>query len=192
MPLYHKFEDVRVRLIGKVRFTEDASEENRLQIALAKRLMNEAEGQVEHDLSPRYLAPFQTEEGKPFGSLPLRPTQEVIRTLCELQSCIRILENDFGDGTVVDASKYIEKLQERYKQQVEERLMKRMEDALRWAYPPIPGLRLNWHNTEADTGYAGRVLNSSDGDNRDAFPKARINAPSETFWDITTQELESW
>lgn len=185
MPLYHQFEQVRLRLLGKVRFTEDENDENKLQISLAIRLMNEAEGQVEQDLSPRYLAPLQTEAGAPFSQLPVRPTQEIIRTVCELQSCIRILETDFGRGSAADGDKYASKLRERYKEVVDSRILKKKEESyLNWYFPPLPGLRLNFNNSAADDGYSGMPMNTSDRPNSDSFPRHQINSPSETFWNV--------
>jgi len=72
MPLYITLEDVRLRLIGKVRFTTNPLDENKMSETLANRLIDEAEGQVELDLSPRYAAPFQTVSGTAFSNLPER------------------------------------------------------------------------------------------------------------------------
>lgn len=188
MGLYTKFEQVRIRLIGKIRFTDNEDEENRMHLALANRLIDEAEGDVEQDLSPRYIAPFQTPEGQPFSQLPSRPTREFIRTLCELKSVIRILETDFGSGSVVDAEKYKAGLEKRYKSMVDKLLQKKGEDQQGWFYPPLPGLRLNYHNEMADDGYAGQILSTSSGDGD--YPKAQINNPAETFWNGSLTELD--
>lgn len=183
MGQYILFEDVRLRLIGKVRFTEDDSDENKMQITLADRLINEAEGQVEQDLSPRYAAPFQTDSGASFDSLPDRPTKEILKTLCELKAVMRILETDFGTGTAVDGEKYIRRIEARYDKIINERLLAKVDgakDQRQWAFPPLPGLKKNWFNTQADDGYAGMVLVTSQGDG--AYPSKQINDPSETFW----------
>ncbi len=183
MGLYVGFEDVRLRLIGKVRFTEDETDENKMPVALANKLIAEAEGQVEQDLSPRYAAPFQTEEGTAFKNLPERPTKLILKTLCELKAVIRILETDFGMGTAIDGEKYIKKVADRYKAIIQDNILakvKNSEDQKQWAFPPLPGLKKNWFNTEADDGYAGMVLVTSRGDG--AYPQTQINDPSETFW----------
>ena len=183
MGLYIKLEDVRIRLIGKVRFTTDVNEENKMHESLANRLILEAEGQVELDLSPRYAAPFQTIDGTAFKNLPDNPTKNVLRTLCELQSCMRILENDFGAGTAIDADKYVKKLKERYDEIVSERLLakrKGKEETQQWSFPPLKSLKLNWHNTEADDGYLGMVLVTGQGDGD--YPAKQINDPSENWW----------
>jgi hypothetical protein len=52
-------QDVEIRLIGKVRFTDDLEDENRFPRKLLQRLIKEAEGAVERDLSPRYAAPWK-------------------------------------------------------------------------------------------------------------------------------------
>lgn len=190
MPNYIKLEEVRVRLIGKVKFTDDDADENKMQNALALRLINEAEGEVELDLSPRYAVPFVGSAGEAFAALPDRPTKETLRTLCELKACIRILETDFGSGTVVDASKYSESLQKRYEKILERLLAKKKyqgEDTNAWAYPPLLGLGLAPHNAEGDDGFMGQILTTSQGDG--AFPRTQINDPSENFWNGALDDL---
>lgn len=188
MGLYASFEQVRIRLIGKVRFTDDEEDENRMHMALANRLISEGEGQLEQDLSPRYGAPFQTADGGPFSQLPARPTRELLRTMAELQACIRILETDFGSGTANDGEKYAKQLRARYKLLVDQQLEKKGGDLLGWKYPPLPGLRLNYMNTEADDGFAGRVLTTSSGDGD--FPKAQINNPGQNWWNGDITQLD--
>jgi hypothetical protein len=179
MALYIKDEDVRVRLLGKVRFTENDEDENRMNVKLLRRLINEAEGEVEYDLSPRYTAPFVTDSGAPFSQLPARPTQEIIKTMCELKAVVRVLETDFGRGTVVDSDKYGEQLRTRY-DSIKLKLLERRENLMSgWKYPPLPGLKLNYMNTEADDGYQGMVLSTSEG--LGSYPLHRINSPSENW-----------
>lgn len=192
MSLYIKFEDVRVRLLGKVRFTYDENEENMMSIALAKRLINEAEGDVEQDLSRRYAAPFQTIDGKPFQDLPARPTSEILRTLCELKAVVRILETDFGMGSAVDASKYSESIEKRYKAIIDKQLAERKfngeERPGQWLYPPLPGVMLAPHNMEADDGFAGQILTT--GDHYGDYPAAQINNPSQSFTNGTIDDID--
>lgn len=183
MPQYIRLSDVQLRLVGKVRFTNDEEDENRMPNRLAKRLIDEAEGQVEQDLSPRYAAPFVDHDAGSFSSLPDRPTKNIIRTLCELKSVIRILETDFGAGSAVDGEKYIQRIEKRYRSIVDDNILRKVdgkEDQRQWYFPPLPGLKLNYFNTEADDGYVGMVLVTSqdDGD----FPSKQINDPSESFW----------
>lgn len=191
MGKYIRDTDVQVRLKGKVRFTEDDTDENKMSIALLRRLINEAEGEVEHELSPRYMAPFQTDAGKEFANLPERPTKELLRTLCEIKATIRVLETDFGSGTVVDAEKYIKRIEDRYDKQLNKILKKKGEkesEKQGWFYPPLPGLMLNYMNEEADDGFAGMVLTTSSGDGD--FPRAQINNPSQNFWNGMIDELD--
>lgn len=188
MGLYISREDVRTRLIGKVRFTEDEDEENKMNLSLLDRLINEAEADVELDLSPRYLAPFQTDAGAPFKHLPQRPTREILRTLCELKAVIRVLETDFGSGTVVDASKYAESISTRYQKMLDKHMAKKKE-GLGWIYPPLPGLAFNYMNTESDDGYAGMVLSTSRGDGD--FPAERMNNPSQSWWNADFRDETS-
>lgn len=186
MPQYIKFEDVRLRLIGKVLFTDDENSENRMYKPLAIRLIDEAEGQVETDLSPRYAAPFINSNGGPFSTIPARPTANLIRTLCELKSVIRILETDFGSGTAVDAEKYIKNIAARYKDIVENNILKKVkgaEDQRQFAFPPLPGLKKAWHNTEADDGYPGLgpLVTSDRGHDMDIM-QDRLSDPSQDFF----------
>lgn len=190
MPLYTRFEAVRLRLIGKVRFAEDAAEDdNVMSIALAKRLINEAEGQVEQDLSPRYEAPFQTVDGEPFAQLPIRPTQEIISTLCELQSVVRILETDFGRGSATDSDKYTKNLRARYTEIVDKRVLALKDDSYQnWKFPPLPGMKLAIFNRAADDGYAGTLMKVDGGG---GFAAQQINSPGETFWNVCDTDVDA-
>ncbi len=182
--LYIDFEAVRVRLIGKVKFTEDEDDENKMNVLLAQRLIEEAEGAVELDLSPRYLAPFQQDDGSEFSGLPDRPTKEIIRTVCELKAVIRILETDFGSGTAVQGDKYKESIQKRYDKMVTDLIAKRKDggqESQGWRYPPLPSLRLNYQNTEADDGYMGSVIVANGSDSQ-GYARGQINDPSNSYW----------
>lgn len=182
MALYIKFEDVRLRLVGKVRFTDNDEEENKMPIALANRLIDEAEGVVEQDFSPRYLVPFVHKDSGLYADLPSRPTRNVLRNVCELMACIKILKTDFGSGSAVDAQKYLKTLQDEYDDQVKNRALAKLDEMGRqWKLPPLPFLKKAAHNTEADDGFAGigpLVTSESDGD----FPSKQINDPAEDFF----------
>lgn len=186
MGLYIARDQVEIRLVGKVRFTDDLEEENRFPRALLDVLIDEAEGQVEQDLSPRYAAPFQTKAGAAYTNLPARPTKAILSNLCVLMACIRVLESDFGRGTVVDAEKYTESLQKRYDGILNDKILaKKEEHSNQWSFPPLPDLMLNYFNTEADDGFAGAVHVTGQGDG--GYPLKQIGDPSENFW---TGELD--
>lgn len=186
MPAYIKFEDVRLRLVGKVRFTDATDpDDNKMPKALANRLIDEAEGQVEQDLSPRYAAPFVSITSGTFETIPDRPTKNILRTLCELKACIRILETDFGAGTAVDAQKYIAALEKRYKSIIEGNILGKFDNdyksSRQWSFPPLPGLKKAWHNEAADDGFAGigpMVTSESDADRA----IGQVNDPAEDFF----------
>lgn len=185
MGLYIQNADVEIRLVGKVRFTDNDEEENKMSRRFLARLINEAEGQVELDLSPRYEVPFQTADGRGFMFLPDRPTRNILRTLCEVQSVSLVLDTDFGRGSVVDADKYCEALRKRYKQILADLLAKKQfegdaQAGLGWAKPPMTNLMLSYFNTEADDGFAGMVLNSSR--THGYYTEEQINNPAESFW----------
>lgn len=189
MGAYIKFEDVRLRLGGKVRFTEDEEDENKMSIKLANRLIVEAEGEVSYDFSPRYASPLVHKDTGTFKDLPDEPTKNLIRTLCELKAVIRILETDFGSGSAIEASKYIDKLQKRYDHILISSVLRKVsekEDTKQWANPPLPGLKLNYFNTEADDGYAGMCFNTTQHDG--SYPAKQINDPSENYWNGTIDD----
>lgn len=191
MALYITREDVRVRLIGKVRFTDDEDDENKMNFRLLDRLINEAEGDVEHDLSARYAVPFVTVDNTAFKLLPERPTKEILRTLCELKAVIRVLETDFGRGGATNAENYKKQQSERYDAMLKKQLRKKGpedDDTEQhgWYYPPLIGLALAVHNSEADDGYAGMVLSTSDGEG--GFAAQRINNPSQSFYNAKINE----
>lgn len=181
MGLYIKDEDIRVRLLGKVKFTDDEDDENRMHVSLLRRLIEEAEGEVEFDLSPRYATPFTTWEGLRFDKLLTRPadrrTSNVLRTLCELMACVRVLETDFGRGSNVNGEAYAERLRARYNDLIE-KIMARKEDGsgTGWKYPPLPGLKLAYHNSAADDGFQGMVIVTSNS-TTDDYPSQTINDP---------------
>lgn len=191
MALYTNFEQVRLRLVGKVRFTEREDDENKMPVALAQKLINEAEGQVELDLSPRYAAPFVTTSGEPFARLPARPTREYVVTMAELQAVMRILETDFGAGSAVDAAKYIKTIEARYLK-MKKSLLERQpgyaegESAQGWLHPPLPGLKLNWMNEAADDGFKGAVIVAS-GTASMGYAAGQVNNPAENFWNTVIE-----
>lgn len=184
MGRYISREDVRVRLIGKVRFTESEEDENKMPFILLDRLIAEAEGEVEHDLSPRYLAPLQTVDSREFKFLPERPTKNLLRMLCELKTVLLVLDTDFGRGTVNNGEEYAKGYEKRYKATLDKIMEQR--DGWGWKYPPLPGLQLNYQNREADDGFQGMVLSTGQGDG--SFPAKQINDPSENFWNAEIDE----
>ena len=189
MGRYINSDAVIVRLRGKVKVTSDPeAEPDRLPLLLLNRLINEAEGQVEQDLSTRYFAPFQTQGGQPFALLPERPTKEILRTLCELLSVIRVLETDFGRGSGLDGMKYADSCQKRYDVVIwgDERkpgLCSLRENTFNtFRSPPLPGLQSNYQVSQADNGFAGFVGKTGEHGLSADYAIDQINSPAETFW----------
>lgn len=192
MGRYISDNDVRIRLIGKVRFTDDLTAENLFQNTLLRDLIAQAEAQVEYDLSPRYAAPFVTDSGLPFTQFAnvaktdgrIWVAYNTIRQLCQQQAVILVLSTDFGRGTVVDADKYVSGLQKKYENSLNARVLAKKKidgsESSQWSYPPIPLLALNYMNTEADDGYMGQVLSTNQVNPQ--YPQFQINDPSENFW----------
>lgn len=190
MGRYINSESVIVRLRGKVKVTSDPeAEPDRLPLLLLNRLINEAEGAVEQDLSTRYAAPFVTIDGQPFAALPERPTREILRTLCELLSVIRVLETDFGRGSGLDGMKYADSCQKRYDTMLygDEKsgrpgLISIRENSYNtFRTPPLPGLQSNFQVSQVDTGFAG-FFGRSDDHGVGGYPVDQINDPSQNFW----------
>lgn len=193
MGRYITEDDVKELTLGKVQFTEDAAEKNKMQITRLKTLISEAEAEVDLDLSLRYQTPITGPNDEKFSDLAKSTVtagaSQLIKTLCRLQSVMKILDTDYGRGSVVDASKYYETLKKRYDSIMFDRLVKKrkdVEDSDQWMYPPLP-LKMAWFNTAADDGFRGTVLSfSHSGDG--AYPAEQINDPSESFFNIWGQE----
>lgn len=192
MPKYIKFQDVQARLAGKVRFQDAArtDNDNRMAISLANRLIDEAEGQVEMDLSPRYAAPFMSQTLGTYLSVPDSPTKNVIRTLCELQAVIRILETDFGSGSAIDGDKYISKIEKRYRKMIDDNILAKFDatyaSSRQWKFPPLPNLKKAQHNSEADDGFAGMVTVTDRGEG--AYPVEQMDDASQTWFNAQFDE----
>lgn len=178
---YISQKDVEIRLLGKVRFTDDDDDANKFPRTLLTRLIKEAEGKVERDLSPRYTAPFQTSDGGGFKTLPAN-TQETLRTMCELMSVIRVLGNDFGRGTVNDGSAFKKEQTDLYADMLKREIEQRVDGGPfgQWRYPPLAGLKTSDFNT-ADDGFAGAVLVTSDDNGEGSYPRKQISDPSENW-----------
>lgn len=194
MGYYVSNKAVMDRLAGKVRFTtnpEEDGEENKMPISLLNEIVMDSESQVEMDLSARYMAPFQTSDGKPFSLLSERPTKQWIRTLVLLQCTIRVLETDFGRGGPTDAENYSISLFRRYRGMIKDHMELKANSYNTYVKPPLPDLMLNYQNEEADTGFKGRVLtlNTEYGDGD--YAADQVNSPSQTFWRVTDEDLLS-
>jgi hypothetical protein len=200
MGRYINQEAVIIRLRNKVKFTDQPeAEPDRMPLLLLNRLISEAEGQVEMDLSPRYQAPFETTASGPFSQLPERPTREVLRTLCELMAVMRVLDTDFGRGSAVDSSKYGDSCNKRYNMMVYGDKEKGVPGLLTvrentfniFVLPPLIGLKSNYHMAAVDTGFAGFV-DRTDDTGHGGYAEHQINSPGENFWNgfIDAQEQD--
>jgi hypothetical protein len=157
---YITAKDVEIRLTGKVRFTDDPNESDKMQRTLLKRLIQEAEGRIERLLARRYAAPFRGTNDETFDTLP-STTRETIRTMCELQAVIRVLGNDFGAGTVNDGSKYKAEQEKLLKELVDTEMAQRQEgSAGQWTNPPMDGLKTSLVNA-TDDGRHGTAINTN-------------------------------
>jgi hypothetical protein len=190
MGLYISIQEVKVRLIGKVSFDDSGSDDNTLPTQLAQTLINQAEGDVELDLSQRYQAPFQTDSGQPFNQLPLRPTRLVIKTMCLNKACLYILDTDFGRGSAVSGEEYVKGLSKQYDRLLERCTSIFEDDFRQWKYPPLPSLMLTPSNAASDDGFAGQIYVT--GSREGAYAGNNVNDPGHNFWNPGDDECESW
>lgn len=191
MGQYIKRQAVITRLRGKVKFDEqNTGSANAMPMALLDALIDDAEGQVELDLSGRYLAPFQHKDSGTWEGLPARPTKRLIQTLCERLACMLVLATDFGMGTAVSGNPYYDDLQKNY-EKLSDQMTKREEQGGgrygAFLFPPLPGLKPNYMNT-ADDGFAGMPMHHSNS-HSDSFPAHQMTDPSQTFWNHRDDEF---
>jgi hypothetical protein len=171
--------EVRERLLGKVRFTDDIGDENAVSSGFLEQIIEESEAEVEMRLSIRYEAPFQGDNGEAFSTLPMT-TQVQIKTLCRLDAVRRVLAYDFGRGSAADGDKYAQAVEKDFESRLGRVIEYREGQFGQFRYPPLPNLRLAAHNSEGDDGYAGRILVTSDGLGGGA--PGQMPSPGETFW----------
>ncbi len=178
-------EDVEIRLVGKVRFTDDLDDENKMPRKLLTRLVREACGTVERDMSPRYAAPFRHETTEKFADLP-ETTKETIRTMCELMAVVRVLSTDFGRGSTNDGSTFKASQQELYEEMRDRELEQRQEGSMgQWRFPPMDLLMTSLVNA-TDNGTHGMVLTTTSG--QGDYPQKQITDPSENFYNGVIDE----
>lgn len=193
--LYISLPELKVRLLGKVAFAEQGEDDpNKMSNELAIMLMDQAEGDVELDLSPRYATPFTNAANQGFGFLPSRPTRQVIKTLCLNKACLYVLDTDFGRGSAISGEEYAKGLTKTY-----DSLIKRLIGVIggdsgetdfyrQWKFPPLPGLALAAHNACSDDGFAGRIFHTTTGEG--GYAADAVNDPSRNFYTALTM-LES-
>lgn len=185
MGRYIQDSEVEVRLLGKVRFTDDDNDENKFSRKLLKKLVRDAESIAERDLSPRYAVPFVGENDEAFASLP-STTVETVKMLCELQGVVLVLSTDYGRGGVSDARNYKRSQANIYKAMVDREVGRKYDSAAgQWEKPPLPGLKTSLGNT-LDDGTLGAILTTSSGDG--GYPQGQITDPSENFGNFQVDE----
>lgn len=191
MGRYITEEDIKELTLGKVQYTDDSTDKNKMQLARLKKLIEQAESEVELDLSMRYQVPLVGPSDEAFkdltGSLP--SAVAIIRTVCQLQAVMKVLDTDYGRGSVTGAEKYYETMKKRYDGLIEKLVGKKskdLEESTQFKYPPL-GFKKAYFNTEADDGFAGMVLSiSPSGDG--SYPAEQINDPSESFFSTSVWE----
>ena len=185
---YITAQEVRERLLGKVRFTNDDTDENAVSSGFLVGLIEESESEVELRLSVRYDVPFMGDNDEAFSTLP-RHTQVQIKTLCRLDAVRRVLATDFGRGSTVEGLKYAEQQSRDYEARMERLIEYRNGQFGQFKYPPLPSLKLAAHNSEADDGYAGRILVTSDDYGAGAAPQ--MPSPQETIWNAADIQINN-
>jgi hypothetical protein len=187
MATYVTADNIKRRLLGKVRFTNDETDENAVSNSLLDELIVEAEAEVENRLSIRYQIPFVSEANEgAFNTLPAT-TQAQILALIRMAATKRILDLDFGKGSAVTGEEYEKMLRKDYEERME-RLVERREGCFNlFKYPPLPGLRLASHNSESDDGYVGTIMVTSDDYGDYAAPQTPD--PGETIWNGSIRDV---
>lgn len=189
MARYVKFERVKVRLEGKVRFGAPGDNDpNKMTAILLADLINEAESQLELDLMIRYGVPFIDKDAGTFEGLNVS-TRTLLTTLGELLSCIRILEMDFGRGTATNSEKYTEKLQKRYDALVAQLVEVKKDSYQTWLRPPLEGLALAYSN-QGDTGFRARIHNTTTISHGADYAYKQINSPGENIFNGVLDPLD--
>ena len=176
---YITAEEIKERVLGKVKFTDDATDENAVSSGFLIQIAEEAESEVELRLSVRYDVPFQGDNGEAFTALP-QTTRVQLQTLCRMEAVRRVLNYDFGRGTAIDSDGYYKGIHQDYETRLERLILLKDDSYGQFKYPPLPGLRLAAHNTEADDGYAGRIYVTSD--NIGGGAVGQMPSPGETIW----------
>lgn len=177
---YADLKRIEYLLKSKVRFTNNVDEQpDRMPYELLEILTEEAEADVEHDLSPRYDCPFQTCEGAKFINLP-ENTRLYIQTMCHLKALMRILEHDFGKGSAASGEAYSDVLKKRYDTMKAKQLELKPNTYNNWLYPPLKDLKRSQGNEVSDDGYDGEVFVTSDG--RGDYAADQINDPSASIF----------
>lgn len=187
MPNYVTLDQVEKRLQGKVRFTTDEDDDNKMQESLALELIDEAEAEVEMRLSIRYEIPFQTTDGAAFDNLPT-VTKNQIKAVVLSEAIKRVMMTDFGRGSVAGGEEYAKSAIKVAEETINRLIEIRDGQFNHFRYPPLPGLLLSAANEAADDGFAGRVLSTSDG--YGSYAADQMNEPSETVFSRNPNNLE--
>lgn len=170
--------EVRERLLGKVKFTNDDTDIHAMSSGLLIALCEEAEAEVELRLSVRYAVPFVTDDNQPFDNLP-QHTKTLLKTLCRMEATRRILQTDFGRGSSIEGENFKE-VEAAYESRLERLIQYRDGQFGHFKYPPLPSLKLNYQNDQSDDGFAGTILVTSDEYGNYAAPQ--MPSPGETAW----------
>jgi hypothetical protein len=165
-PLYTTIESVKVRLAGKVQFQQsDVLAQGELPDALLAQLISDAETRVEQELRGRYAIPFRPINTQNFKDLPDH-TKRAIRRVVDMASVMEVLRTDFGRSGKLDSDAYAKNTSTAYDEAIillmgQDVEAKARGDRHRFT-PPLEGLKLAANNTEADDGFRGMLINTSD------------------------------
>lgn len=189
MAKYVQVARVQRWLENKVRFGAPGDQDpNKMSLALLNELIDQAEAQLEIDLMLRYEIPLQGPGGT-FAELP-STTRTQLSNLAETLSAVRVLEIDFGKGTSANADKYTEWLTKRYEKMVEQLVAYKDKSYRTWKIPPLPGLMLSYNNG-GDTGFAGRIHNTTTISREPDYAYKQINSPGENLFNGWLDPLDN-
>lgn len=186
MGQYISREDVELTVKGKIKFSNDPDDEDRMPYKLLDRLIDEAESDVELELSIRYLTPFVGQDGTPFAQLP-KTTKRMIQLLTRMRVVMLLMDTDFGAGSALDGDNFTKGYIIQYNS-MRKKAIAKVDNGWGWSFPPLPNLRLQHGNSEADDGYKGMIMHTTE--HKGAFPSAQINDPSQNFWNAHIDRID--
>lgn len=188
IPKYTTFDSVKLRLTNKVQFQENPEKliDGELPNELLAQLICDAETEVEQDLRKRYAIPFRSKKTGFYKDLPDH-SKRAFRTVVDLKAVLFVIENDFGRGSHIDASKYIESSEKHYLSLILKLLGEDKEEnnssfKRHKSSPPLEDVLLALSNREADDGFKGRIINT-DGETRDSatYAAEQIDNPAASY-----------
>lgn len=142
-PKYITLQNVKIELQDKITFSNTDSEYMSDNEVLDN--IEDGEASIERMLSRQYiidpglLGVDINGNVLPFNEITQKSTIKYIEKLCTLQTCLFIMETEFGKSEGVRGTGYLDHYQKRLDRLMYDVLGKDRESG-QWLYPPFPGL----------------------------------------------------